>query len=467
MRTANSSAIRELKRRQLARRSLTDFTRYVYPAYRYSGHLLALDRHLEAVEAGRIRRLMIFMPPRHGKSLKASVLFPAWYLGRDPTRRVILTGYSLELAQSFSRRVRNLIASRPYQAVFGRLSALERPVLISGDSRAAHRWDLAGYGGGLLAAGVRGGITGHGADLIVIDDPVKSRAEAESPTLRARTLDWYRADLYTRLEPDGAIVLIMTRWHQFDLAGTLLAESGDEWTVLKLPALAGEDDPLGRLPGEPLWADRFGRAELERIRRELGSYDFAALYQQEPRPPEGQIFRREWFNVIEKAPAGTQWVRFWDLAASRADYADFTVGVKLGLTREGRYLVGDVVRGRWMWPDARSVIIQTARSDGPGVRIGVETVAWQVTAVQELMRDPALTRFSFYGARPDADKLTRALPFAARAEAGLVDLVAGGWNSAYLEELCAFPQAQHDDQVDATSGAYRMLTGGFRFEVVG
>ncbi|MFT9071094.1 MAG: terminase family protein, partial [Acetobacter orientalis] len=233
-RQASQTAQNELATRKQARTSLLGFTHYTMPDYRCGPHHALLCQKLEAVAQGHITRLMVFMPPRHGKSELVSRRFPAWYLGQHPTRQVIAASYGATLAQDFGRSVRNLVTTQPFQALFP-------GVKLAPDSAAKDVWHTA-QGGSYTAAGVGGGLTGKGAHLAIIDDPIKDRQEAESPARRLAVWAWYRAVLRTRLMPGGAIVLVMTRWSPDDLAGRLLADmqnaTGEAWHTLSLPAVA-------------------------------------------------------------------------------------------------------------------------------------------------------------------------------------------------------------------------------------
>ena len=273
---------------------LLAFTQATYPGYEPAPHHRLIVEKLEAVERGELRRLMLFVPPRHGKSELASVRFPAWYVGRDPKRKVILTSYGAVLAYKFSRRVRNLVRSPLYRRLYPGID-------LTGDAAAVAFWAWEKDGeeaGAFNAAGVGGGITGEGCDLLVVDDPVKDAKEALSLTVRDDCYEWYSSTAYTRLDRSAnAIVLIMTRWHEDDLAGRLLQqqdEGGETWEVVDLPALAesGREDALGRAPGRPLWPERFDEARLAVIRTTVREQWWEALYQQ--RPPEtlgGRYFR--------------------------------------------------------------------------------------------------------------------------------------------------------------------------------
>ncbi|MCK4823698.1 terminase family protein, partial [bacterium] len=244
---------------------------------------------LEAVANGEIKRLMVFMPPRHGKSQVCSKKFPAWYLRRYPNRYIMITSYSADLSFDFSRIARNTIQDE---------RELFPDVNVNQQARAVKHWTLANYLGGLIAAGVGGPITGRGAHVAIIDDPFKNFEEAASDTVRESVWQWYRSTLRTRLAPGGAIVLIMTRWHQDDLAGRLLEEAktgdGEQWEVISLPGISETDDQLGRKVGEAL-SPRFPIEELLTIKKALGSYLFSSLYQQNPRAEEGNYFKKHWF----------------------------------------------------------------------------------------------------------------------------------------------------------------------------
>ncbi|MFO7172044.1 MAG: phage terminase large subunit [Bacillota bacterium] len=421
-----------------------------------------MAEYLMRVERGEIKRLIVMMPPRHSKSETTTVKFPAWYLGRNPDKRVIIASHTAALALRFSMRARNDLAQFGPE-VFS--------VGVDPNSSAMYRWDVldreAPPGrppGGMIAAGIGGPITGMGAHLAIIDDPVKGPEDANSQVQRDNVWDWYRFVLRTRLQPGAAVILVLTRWHEDDLAGRLLRAAeqdptADQWTVLRLPAMAEENDPLGRAPGEALWPEQYDEAALAQIRASVGSYVWAALYQQRPLPAGGGVFKREWFRIVEpdRVPGDLFWVRFWDLATSTKTKADYTRGAKVALDADGNLWIGGIVGGRWEWPDARRVIVQTALLDGPGVPVGIEKVGFQGAAVQELLREPQLVAHTIVPVQVDRDKVQRAMPWAARAEAGKVFLVSGEWVGPFLDEVTAFPLGEHDDQVDAVSGAVQML----------
>jgi len=235
--TSQDAAI-ELIARQKARESLIEFTRYTNPAYLAAAHHYLIASKLEAVERGEIKRLMIMMPPRHGKSELASRRFPAYFTGRNAGKQIIAASYNSDLANDFGREVRNIVNSPEFRVLYN--------TTLSQDSQAANRWHT-DKGGMYVAAGVGTAITGRGADILLIDDPFKDREEADSEIRRQRVWDWYTSTAYTRLMPGGAIVLINTRWHDDDLSGRLLSEQesgGDQWEVLSLPALSPDNEAL-------------------------------------------------------------------------------------------------------------------------------------------------------------------------------------------------------------------------------
>jgi predicted phage terminase large subunit-like protein len=311
---------------------------------------------------------------------------------------------------------------------------------------------------------VRGPITGRRADLIIIDDPVKSWAEAESSSFRDALYDWYRAELTARLKPGGRMVLMMTRWHEDDLAGRLLAaESG--WTALCLPALAVAGDALGRQPGEALWPEWQDEAAIARRRVEVGERAFAAMYQQMPRPPESALFNVAKIEILAAAPVLARCVRAWDLAASLAQPGrnpDYTVGLKLGLTEARRLVVLDVVRMQGSPAQVEARILAVARLDGVATVLALPQDPGQAGAAQIAMLSRSLMGFHVVATPETGQKINRAMPAATQVDAGNLAVLAAPWNDAFLAELRAFPDSYKDDQVDALSRAVNtMATASF------
>lgn len=419
-------------------------------------HLELLASWIADLAHRQRRRVIVSMPPRHGKSQLVSHWTPVWYLAMFPERRVILASYEADFAASWGRLVRNTLEE--HQRELG--------VKISADSSAANRWDTP-QGGGMITAGVGGPITGRGADLLILDDPIKNAEEANSERIRQRVWEWWQSTAYTRLEPGAGAVVVMTRWHQDDLVGRLLRDAqdgGEAWDMLELPALAEPADMLGRSEGSPLWPARYGVEDLGRIKRAVGSYVWAALYQQRPAPAsEGSRFQRAWFGPpVEPSavPAIARRVRYWDLAATEAKPGtdpDWTAGVKMAEQR-GAYWIESVIRARARPKGVEDLIRQTAELDGVGVEIHIEQEPGSsgVATIDHYQRD-VLKGFAVYGSKTTGDKQLRANPLSAAAEAGNVKLVRGPWVEAFLEEAEAFPGGAHDDQVDAASGAMEKL----------
>lgn len=436
--------------RRAARLSLLDFCQYTYPGYEAAAHLVQLCEALEQVESGAIKRLMVNMPPRHGKSLTTSQLFPAWLLGRNPDWRLIVASYAFGLAASFSRRVRNLIDDSRYQHVFP-------GVQLAQDYRSTNAWDVRRHRGGMIAAGTRGGITGHGANVLIIDDPIKDVEEANSPAMREKVWEWYTATAYTRLAPDARVVLVQTRWHKDDLGGRILATKLSEyervpWTVIRMPAI--------NEAGEALWPAKYPLPALLDIKGTMAEVMWLALYQNDPILRTGALFRRQWFPIMDAAPATGRTVRYWDLAATeqqgKAD-PDWTVGAKL-LFNDGVWTILDIVRARETPLQVEKLVVQTAQLDGRATTIVMEQEpgASGVGAIARYRQ--LLAGYTFRGHRPELAKAQRWGPLSTQAESGNIRLVKGAWNQAYLEELELAPNGAHDDMIDATTGAFEALT---------
>ncbi len=563
-----SARHRRQARRRLTVRAFSNWLKKVSPhltwTWKYQQHVY---RQLERVANGECKRLMIFMPPRHGKSELVTVRYAAWMLKNHPKMNIIIGSYAQKLANRFSRKMRNVLADDGSLASAlsdGKIqhdaancdfcknnppkcpaatAAATAPAATTATAAAptAFRvrrinteaeWETP-QGGGVRAVGVGAGITGFGADLIIVDDPVKSRAEAESATYRDNLWDWFNDDLYTRLEPNGAIILIQTRWHEDDLAGRLLRESaeegGEQWEVVNLPALAegmspqgtrklaqgkaegrhpglepqhrsdpagvvqtsheaaplqgaevmepvpevtlpssahprlisvspsATGDPLGRAPGEALCPARYNEESLERVRKKLGSYSFAALYQQRPIPAEGGLFKRSWFkNIITHAPEGLRWTRGYDLAMTDTSNADYTASYRTAYDREGNLYIDGGYRARIEYPEQRKYILGRIREEADTHQHCVELSANGNAVIQDLHRDSRALGRALRGLRAEGSKISRALPWIALAEAGKVFLVRGGWNTQFIEEACSFPAGTHDDQIDAVSIAVKM-----------
>ena len=429
----------------LAHEDLACYAIAQFPQFERPHHIELILRKLEAVECGKNKRLMIFMPPRHGKSFIANSIFPAWYLGRHPQHQVISATYGQELSDDYGRSVRNFIADPLHRAIFPNS-------ILSEDSTAAHRFNTTG-GGAYSAVGRGGSITGRGAHLLIIDDPIKDREEANSETVRRAMHEWYRSVAYTRLMPGGAIIIVETRWHQDDLGGWLLREHADEnWDVLSLPAIAEQDEGF-RKEGEALWPERFPRDELKRIRAATGGAVWVSLYQQRPAAAEGAIFQRAWWRFYRQLPEFSQIVQSWDTAFKTGPDNCFSVCTTWGRAENGYYLLY-MWRGRVAFPELKRVLISQAEEWKPNAVL-VEDRASGQSLLQELK---SATAYPVLPIKVDSDKVSRAQAVTAMVEAGNVYLPEDApWLSDYLDELACFPTGVHDDAVDSTTQALNYL----------
>ncbi|MEO5376875.1 MAG: phage terminase large subunit [Magnetococcus sp. DMHC-6] len=424
-----------------AKRSLTAYGIAQWEGYRPARHHRQIASCLESVTFGNMDRLMIFMPPRHGKSMLASEFFPAWYLGHHPSRQVMFVTYSQDAANSVGRKVRNQLLETLHPAAFPECR-------LAADSSSVRRFDTTSRGA-FYAVGIGGPITGRGADLLIIDDPVKNRVDADSVVIRKRLREWYTSTAYSRLMPKGAVVLIQTRWHEDDLAGWLLREHGGEgWHILELPALARFDDALGRCEGEALWPEAFHRERLLKIRDAVGSRDWSALYQQRPVPEVGGMIKAAWLGRYEqKAQSYERIVQSWDTAYKAKVMHDPSVCTTWGEIK-GIFHLLHVWVGRVEYPDLKRMVGELA-SRWHVDAILVEDRGSGQSLLQELRRE---TRWSLIGIVPVVDKVTRMSVVSALFESGRVLLPQQGeWLAEYEAEVLSFPTSVHDDQVDSTS----------------
>lgn len=426
----------------------------MYPRYDFAPHHKLICRALERVERGECHRLIISVPPRHGKSYLCSEFFPSWYIGRNPEKSIIAASYGADLAEDFGRKVRNLMMSDEWKAVFPQAH-------IDPAAKSAARIAMK-EGGNYYAVGVGGATTGRGANVLLIDDPVKGREEADSETIRRRIKDWYRAVAYTRLMKGGAIVIIMTRWHEDDLAGWCITEQDHEnWELLTLPAIAEEGDVLGREVGEALWPARYNKDQLERIRQTVGTREWNALYMQRPAPEEGVYFQRDWFRFYDALPPYLNYYGASDYAVTE-DKGDYTVHVICGVDKEDNVYLVDMWRDRttamgWMdslvhfirfyhpqvWAEETGVIL---RSLDPIIRKRLD---------EERLYSTTRKQFS-----SSTDKPTRARSLQARLEMGKLFFPNPkniAWVDTLIHEFLSFPAGTHDDIVDAMSLLIRLL----------
>ncbi len=409
--------------------------------------------YLEQVERGEIDRLMIFCPPRHGKSELVSRKFPAWYLGRNPNKQIIAASYNSDLAGDFGRDVRNLVADSVYHSIFN--------LSLRQDSKAADRWNTEN-GGCYIAAGVGSGITGRGADVGVIDDPIKDRKEAESETTRENVWNWYTSTFYTRLMPGAAIILMTTRWHEDDLAGRLLEaqkDGGDQWVVVELPAIAEGRDLLGRSAGEPLWPAWYSVEGLERIKKAIGPYEWAALYQQKPSVAGGNIFKREWWQYYREPGKYDFTLQSWDTAFKTGEENDYSVCTTWGLSRNMIDVI-DRFKARLEMPELKRIAATLGFRHRPNA-ILIEDKASGQSLIQELRKE---TDLPIIPVKTDRDKISRAHAVTPMIEGGRVRLPEwASWVEDYINEMSAFPKGSFDDSVDSTTQALNYLRDRVEF----
>jgi predicted phage terminase large subunit-like protein len=445
-------AKQELARRELSKRRLLPFVLRFFPEYQagwvHKDICERLEKFSDAVTDKKSPRLMLFMPPRHGKSLLASTYFPAWHIGRNPTHEFIACSYSGSLAMSFSRKVRQVLREKPYQTVF-------KETRLDKDSQSAEAW-LTEKGGGYVAAGVGGAITGKGAHVLVIDDPVKNREDAESETGRQSVKDWYTSTAYTRLAPGGGVLVILTRWHDDDLAGWLLEqqESGDKWEVIKYPAIAEIDEPH-RKKGTPLHDARYDLESLRRIRAAVGPRDWSALYQQNPVADEGEYFTRSMIRYYDTEPPRKEMKIYaaWDLAIGQREANDYTVGVVMGVSTEDKLYLLHVERGRWNGHDIVEKLLDVYEAYRPDI-IGIEKGQIEMAIgpfLEKRIRERNLFEAYFKDLRPGKrDKMVRARAIQGRMQQGMVLFPKNAeFTVPLINEMLRFPNGVHDDQVDA------------------
>lgn len=414
--------------------------------YLIAPHINILNKKLLDVAGGRTKRLIVNMPPRHGKSELISRYFPAWYLGTYPDRRIILVSYEAGFAASWGRKTKELLEEHG-EDLFG--------IKLNRLSNSAYRWDVADHEGGLNATGVGGAITGKGANVLIIDDPVKNDEQANSKTYRDKTYDWFRATAYTRLEPGGAIIVIMTRWNFDDLAGRLLndPESDDKWEVIDFPAIAKEDDILGRKEGEALWPYRYSRKKLQSIKKQIGSYWFNALYQQQPIASEYQIFKSQWWQEYSELPDYSILIQSWDTAFKEKEQNDFSVCTTWALTKKGYYLV-DYWRGKVLFPDLQRQVVMQFNKHKPNVVL-IEDAASGQSLIQVLQRE---TKIPIKAVKALKDKVTRAHLVTPLFEAGKIFVPKDAvYLADIINECSEFPYGNHDDIVDSITQALDFL----------
>jgi predicted phage terminase large subunit-like protein len=493
-----------LAKRELARRSLLQFTQATLPTYTpgwvHEDICRRLERFSQAVAAKKSPRLMLLMPPRHGKSELASIRFPAWHLGHNPTHEIINVGYNMDLPVIFSRKVRDVLRDPVFQGIFAE-SRLDE------ESKAVEAWRTT-RGGGFTAAGVGGGITGKGAHALIIDDPLKNQEEADSADRRQLLEDWFETTAYTRPAPGGGILLIETWWNDDDLAGRLQSKmrnqpDADQYEVIKYPALAEQyeyrvwpsmeiirspealqEDEVHtlsttpsdeimrvdqlRVPGDPLHAGRFDVDALKRYKANLQPRVWSALYQQNPVPDEGMYFQKEYFREIHSVPdpRGMRIYTAWDFAIGEKTHNDWNVGATILQDHNDTLYVAEIVRFRG---DAFRIIEEImdcaerwSHFLNTDYRVGFEDgQIYRALNPLLLKRMSERRQYPVYEVlKPFTDKLARARPLQGRMQHGRVLFPAeASWYPQAKMELLRFPAGQHDDVVDALAWVVRTAMG--------
>lgn len=430
-------------------------------------HLELINRKFleftKAIERMESPRMVLTVPPRHGKSEYISKHCPPWVVGKHPDWPVILVSHSFDFARTWGRKAKEIFEQ--CGQYFGQS--------VAPSAQSAHDWTVAGHEGGMYCAGIGGPIIGRGGKVIILDDTVKDAEAANSEVQRESAWEWYLSTLRTRLEPGGGIIAMFSRWHEDDLIGRILTqakETGEQWDVVNIPAFAGENDPVGRKPGEVLWPDRFDATYLQLEKKIKGSYWWSAMYQGSPQPDEGGRFKRSWLRYFTVDETGELYVlrggpgepsqRFVaikncrtfltvDLAFTTKKENDYFACAAWAVTRNQDLLLLDIHRERLEGPDIERAIISMIKKHGADYT-GIEAVQAQLVVIQSLRKKG----YTIRALPADKDKLSRAIPATARMEAGQIFLREDAyWLGDFVDELLSFDKGAHDDQVDCLSYA--------------
>ena len=460
----NKKLIQETIRQSLARQSLLGFILYTFKGYKagwvHEEICQKLDDFLDAVRRKESPRLMLTMPPRSGKTEIVSRRFPAYVFGRYPDTSIIATSYAADLASRNNRDVQKIMDDIPYGEIFpqSRLYGKNIRSNVQGTYlRNSDIFEVVGHKGVYKSAGIGGGITGMGGDILIVDDVFKDRSEADSPTIRNKVYNWYTSTLYTRLSPGGGILIIMTRWHTDDLCGRLLEKDKDakKWEVIEYPAIATHDEPH-RKKGEALHPERYDLKELLQIKSDIGSRDWEALYQQKPTVDGGTVFKKEWFKYWNVLPSRFDTViTSWDMTFKGTDGTDYVVGQVWGRKGADCYLI-DQIRKRMSFTETLHEFIKLSNKYPKALKKLVEDKA-NGSAVIDTLKN---TVQGITPIEPDGGKVSRAYAVTPMLEAGNVYIpspLVCPWIEDYITELINFPVVAHDDQVDATTQALREL----------
>jgi predicted phage terminase large subunit-like protein len=447
----------EYDRVEKCKESFIYFASHMWPGFISGKHHQIMASAFERVAKGELKRLIINMPPRHTKSEFASYLLPAWFLGRFPEKKIIQTAHTAELAVGFGRKVRNLVSSEAFSRVFD--------TKLSSDSKAAGRWNT-GAGGDYFAIGVGGAVTGKGADLLIIDDPhSEQEAKQGNPAVFDNVYEWYTSGPRQRLQPGGAIIIVMTRWSKRDLTGQILKNASkdgvDNWEVIEFPAI---------LPsGTPLWPGFWKKTELEAIKAEIPVAKWEAQYQQNPTSEEGAIIKREHWRIWESdtAPQCDYIIQSWDTAFEKSNRADYSACTTWGVfdypddkgNLKTNIICLDAFKQRMEFPELKQKAFEMYKEWEPDTLI-VEKKAAGAPLIYELRQTGIL--LEEYTPGKGSDKIARVNAISDLFASGVVWCPETRWADELMEELAAFPNGEHDDLVDSSSQALlRFRRGGF------
>jgi predicted phage terminase large subunit-like protein len=451
------SVFRGAVERERAQGSFMEYIKMMWPGFVSGRHHSLMAKKFEDIAEGRGKRLIINMAPRHTKSEFASYLLPSWFLGKFPSKKVIQCSNTAELAVGFGRKVRNLVGSEQYKTVFPN-------VALRQDSKAAGRWSTNGNGE-YFAIGVGGTVTGKGADLLIIDDPhSEQEAALGDPSVFDRVYEWYTSGPRQRLQPGGSIVIVMTRWSERDLTGRILRDAlsrdkGEEWEVIELPAIMPS--------GNPLWPEFWSLSELTALREELPPSKWNAQYQQNPTGEEGALVKREWWKVWgdEKPPPCEFIIQSWDTAFTKNERSDYSACTTWGVfylnedQKDMNIILLDSFKKRMEFPELKETAQRLYKEWEPDSCV-IEAKAAGSPLIFEL-RAMGIVVTEYTPSRGN-DKFVRLNSVTDLFKSGKVWCPDTRWAQEVVEEMAAFPNAEHDDLVDSSVQALiRFRQGGF------
>jgi len=441
-------------KREKAQKSFMAFVHEMWPGFIHGRHHALMAKKFEEIAEGKLKRLIINMPPRHTKSEFASNMLPAWYLGKFPNKKVIQSSNTADLAVGFGRKVRNLVDSEQYAKIFP-------GVALRADSKAAGRW-ATNHNGDYFAIGVGGTVTGKGADLLIIDDPhseQEARQAQSDPSVFDSVYEWYTSGPRQRLQPGGAIIIVMTRWADKDLTGKVLKGDSGDWEVIELPAIMPS--------GKPLWPEFWSLEELMALKEELPPYKWNAQYQQKPTGEEGAIVKRDWWKrwESERPPRCEFIIQSWDTAFTKSQRADYSACTTWGVfhlnedENDVNIILLDAFKDKLEFPDLKDTAKRMYDEWEPDACV-IEAKAAGTPLIFELRRMGVYVQD--YTPSRGNDKFVRLNSITDLFRSGKVWAPETRWADEVIEEMARFPNAEHDDLVDSTVQALmRFRQGGF------